>query len=91
MSKPYVVKATGPRPGQRQRADGTWTYTTEEWDATWYWPVGTRVRMRPNVGRGLAGATGTVVKKNPVSVRVQFDDASKQFDGVIYFEALERL
>ena len=51
--------------GKRQRVDGSWTFSTEEWDAAWYRPVGTRVSVR--------GAAGTVVKENSVTVRVAFD------------------
>jgi hypothetical protein len=51
--------------GRRQRGDGTWTYATEEWDDVWYWPIGTRVSFR--------GEIGTVTKTNPVSVRIALD------------------
>jgi hypothetical protein len=55
---------------KRQRADGTWTMTTEAYDAIWYWPVGTRVRVT------IAGQlfAGVVVKENSTTVRVAFDD-----------------
>jgi len=54
----------------RRRADGTFTYTTPEWDATWYWPVGTSVQVRTS--RGLRD--GIVVKENSVSVWVETED-----------------
>ena len=66
---------------QRQRADGTWTYTSAEWDATWYWPVGTRVSVR--------GATGTVIKENSVSVKVAFD-ADARRTGLVSKTVLTR-
>jgi hypothetical protein len=55
---------------RRQRADGTWTLTTVDWDRKWYWPVGTRVTVPTRRG----AVRGTVVKTNPVSVWVQFDE-----------------
>jgi hypothetical protein len=51
---------------QRQREDGTSTFTTVDWDAKYYWPVGARVIYR--------GFVGTVVKENPTTVSVMFDD-----------------
>ena len=57
---------------RRQRPNGTWTYTTPEWDATWYWPVGTKVRVLDSK-RGI-DLTGFVTKENAVSVRVAFDN-----------------
>lgn len=51
---------------QRRRPDGSWTFTTEAWDAVWYWPVGTRVRV-PRLGAGV------VEKSNAVSVSVRLD------------------
>jgi hypothetical protein len=53
---------------RRQRPDGTWTYTTEEWDTQWYWPVGTRVQLV-----ALGGALGTVTKQNNVTATVKTD------------------
>jgi hypothetical protein len=50
----------------RVRPDGTRTYTTPEWDARWYWPVGTRVRVG-DVGSGV------VIKSNTVTVNVLMD------------------
>lgn len=57
-------------PGRRQRADGTWTYTTHEWDAVWYWPVGTHVRATV---RGGARATGTIIKANATTAWIVLD------------------
>lgn len=51
---------------KRVRADGTRTYTSPDWDARWYWPVGTRVRV--------GGDRGIVTKQNAVSVRVRLED-----------------
>jgi len=48
---------------RRQRPDGTWTFTSEDWDAKWYWPVGTPVSIN--------GESGTVTKTNSVSVTVR--------------------
>jgi hypothetical protein len=73
-----IVKGNypGARPGQRQRADGTWTFATEEHDARWYWPVGTRVELQDG-DRVRAGARkgqrGVVTKQNSVSVWVLLD------------------
>lgn len=50
---------------QRQRPDGTWTYTSDEWDQKWYWPVGTRAEFR--------GQIGTITKTNNVSVWLRLD------------------
>jgi hypothetical protein len=55
---------------KRQRADGTWTFTTVDWDAKWYWPIGTRVAAKTANGR----APGVVVKENSTSVRIRFDE-----------------
>lgn len=52
----------------RARPDGTLTFTTPEWDAEWYWPVGTRVSIPARA------VLGTVTKRNSVTVRVQLDD-----------------
>lgn len=53
---------------RRQRADGTWTYSTPEWDAKWHWTVGTRVRLRGG------SAEGVITKANSVTVNVRLDD-----------------
>ncbi len=50
----------------RLRADGTHTYSSPEWDATWYWPVGTRVTV------GHLG-TGVVIKQNTTTANVRMD------------------
>ena len=47
---------------RRQRADGTYTFSTPEWDEKWYWPVGTAVILR--------GEQGVVSKVNSVTVDV---------------------
>jgi hypothetical protein len=69
MGRPSQRKQRGERMKSistpRQRADGSWTFTTETWDAKWYWPLGTRVRFRQS--------DGTVTKQNNVSVDVRFD------------------
>ena len=61
---------------RRQRLDGTWTYTSEAWDADWYWPVGTRVEV--NLGRrgAVLWQPGEVTKQNTVSVRVVLDNGA---------------
>lgn len=76
---------------QRQRPDGTLTYSTPAWDATWYWPVGTRVRFRTlrGVPRLLRGLVGTVTKQNAVTVTVTIDDG--RLITRVSFEALERM
>jgi hypothetical protein len=66
---------------RRQRADGTWTFTSAEWDARWYWPVGTRVRVLHDVG--------TVTKENSTTVRVRFD--SGRADTLVAKRGLIRL
>lgn len=78
MGMTKTTTATTPLPGQRQRADGTWTYTTPEHDAKWYWPVGTRVELQDNDAERVRagkykGARGVVVKANPVSVWIKLD------------------
>jgi hypothetical protein len=54
---------------KRQRADGTFTFSTPEWDAKWYWPVGTRISLAIASGR----AFGKVTKQNTVSAWVLLD------------------
>lgn len=84
---------------KRQRADGTWTYTTEAWDARWYWPVGTRVRFKAMapIPKALHGVVGTVVRENAVSVSIRTDanvawgSYSDRTLSRVSFEALERL
>lgn len=67
----------GTQKERRQRADGTWTYNTEEYDTVVYWPIGTRVelqdgdRVRAGAFKGLRGI---VTKQNAVSVSVRLDD-----------------
>jgi hypothetical protein len=51
--------------GKRIRPDGTLTTTTAEWDAKWYWPVGTAV----TVGQ----ESGIVVKQNVTTADVQLE------------------
>lgn len=51
---------------RRQRADGSWTFTTAEWDRAWYWPVGTRVEL-------VNGERGTVAKMNSTTATVVLD------------------
>ena len=51
----------------RQRTDGTWTHATDDWDATWHWPVGARVVINGT-------QPGTVTKENSVSINVRLDD-----------------
>lgn len=75
---------------KRQRADGTWTFTTADWDARWYWPVGTRVNVKTVDGL----AAGTVAKMNPTSVRVAFadpKDAASFGSRLISMRLLERV
>ena len=75
---------------KRQRADGSWTFTTVDWDHKWYWPIGTRIAFQTANGLAL----GTVTKTNNTTVRVQFDlprfDAA--FRGVLIpMKLLERV
>lgn len=65
---------------QRLRADGTWTYTSPEWDAAWYWPVGTAVLH--------CHAPATVTKANAVSVSLRFADGRELHR--VPFKALTR-
>jgi hypothetical protein len=78
---------------QRQRTDGSWTYATEEHDAKWYWPVGTRIELqsagRTRVSADLKGARGIVIKKNPVSVWLRLDSGETLKN--VSVEALVRL
>jgi hypothetical protein len=67
----------------RKRADGSLTYTTEEWDAKWYWPAGTRVRVT------ALGATGTITKQNAVTATVKMDDGTLRLR--VPFSGMERL
>jgi hypothetical protein len=54
---------------QRMRDDGTWTYATPEWDARWYWKVGTPVCVG---GRW----TGEIIKVNNCTVDVRLADGT---------------
>jgi hypothetical protein len=77
----------------RQRTDGTWTNTTPEWDQAWYWPVGTRVSVRPECFarsvRPTADEVGTVTQANTVSVRVKWD--SGRTTGLVPVDMLRRV
>lgn len=53
-----------------------------EWSKVWIWTVGTRVTVK--------GASGVVIKQNPVSVRVKFDDGRVLLVGKTH-PALARL
>ena len=66
----------------RQRADGSLTTTSSEWDGRWYWPVGTRVSVQ--------GVLGTVSKVNGVTVRVSFDGEDRR-TGRVSMSALIRV
>lgn len=68
---------------KRQRADGTWTWTTPEYDATWYWPVGTRVRL-------VNGEEAVVVKENAISVSV-VESATGVLRTRVPFDGLRRV
>jgi hypothetical protein len=57
----------------RRRSDGTLTCTTEEWDARWYWPVGTRVSVQVRTKTGIVTEPGSVAKANSVSATVVLD------------------
>lgn len=69
----------------RQRADGTWTQTSIEYDAAWYWPIGTRVSVRTRDGQIAA----TITKANPTTANLTTDDG-RTFARVA-FAAMERL
>ena len=58
----------------RQRPDGTFTYTTPEWDARWYWPAGTKIEVSGVRGGGTDALTGVVTKENLTTVWVKFDN-----------------
>lgn len=65
-------------PSQRQRYDGTWTYTSEEWDEKWYFTTGLRVRLNNNVSPArLRGMIGYVEKVNNVTIDVLLSDGTK--------------
>lgn len=51
---------------KRQRADGSWTNTSPDWDARWHWTAGTRVQV--------GDAAGAVTRVNRVTVDVRLDD-----------------
>lgn len=70
---------------RRQRNDGTWTFTSEAWDAAWYWPVGTRISVETRDGVAL----GTITKTNTVSVYVQFDEMATE--RKVSMKALHRI
>jgi hypothetical protein len=67
-----TVSTTTGEDDMRQRADGTYTHTTDAWDARWYWPTGTRVRIAV---RGGSDETGVIIKQNATTVWVRFDSA----------------
>lgn len=48
--------------------------TQTAWEAKWRWPEGTRVSVASKEGP----VTGTVVKENPTTVRVRFDNPAWQ-------------
>lgn len=52
--------------GQRQRLDGSWTFSSEEWDAAWHWPVGSMVVFRDHVG--------VITKQNSTTVIVKWNE-----------------
>lgn len=67
---------------RRQRADGSWTFTTPDWDARWYWPAGTRVQLQ--------GQPGVILKSHRVTVDVQ-TDAGRTHRVAMTFAGLVRV